>query len=206
MLLQNPALADYAENRSSPRPLHLMVTHGKLEHVKAFIDAGASLNQRNILGLRPIDTAARNGSYDIVILLVESGADFHRIHDIKNGSLLRLALEEGQSSLAILLLGKGASFDEIIDEEGNTVLHYAIKKGHQELINACFKNLEDKFRSTSAFTWSRLSSSESPPHGLTVKNRKGETPLSLAAEAGDIETIKKLHNKGVRFTPRPAKN
>lgn len=206
LLMRKPEFANFAAHPNDPRPLYQMMIEGKLEHVKALIEAGASLNHRNKHGLRPIDTAVRNGCYDIVFLLVKSGADFRQINNIKNGSLFRQAIKDKQTELAILLLKKGASLEEVIDDEGNTVLHYAIKAGNQALIEACFERLNLDSSSSSSFSWSPLRSSDSSPRVLSLKNHKEETPLSLAVCMKDIDTIQKLHQHGVRFAPRPGQN
>lgn len=106
------------------------VRHGNYQMVKALLSAGAALDDEptrtfhakvdlvsDYRGARwgsPISIACRFGHHDIVVMLIEHGADMNASG--KSSNALTAACYYGRSSIAQLLLDRGADIDRISGE------------------------------------------------------------------------------------------
>jgi uncharacterized protein len=86
-----------------------------VEFVNFLIDKGANVNAGTISESTPLIMAAREGSLDLVKILVEAGADVNLEND-DGDSPMKIALEneDDKTSLEIkkYLISKGATEDE----------------------------------------------------------------------------------------------
>jgi ankyrin repeat protein len=79
--------------------LHVVVRWGNLPAAKTLIDAGIEINKSGDLGYTPLHVACMKGNYEMVVLLVNHGADL-------------FALSEGDPPFATARI---AGFDRICD-------------------------------------------------------------------------------------------
>lgn len=95
-----------------------------IQYIKDIINAGASLNARDINGLTPLHTLAGYGNIELIKLLIEYGADIddHTTH-IGN-TPLHIAAWEGQIKAIEVLVAAGADIN-IHNFNGYTPLHNA---------------------------------------------------------------------------------
>ena len=112
----------------------------------------------------PLHIASRLGNVDIVVLLLQSGAQVDAVtKDLYTA--LHISAKEGQEEVAGVLLDHNASLDAET-KKGFTPLHLAAKYGNikvRPLLTSCRqKNLLDRFF-LFAFRSAELCSSEEPP-------------------------------------------
>jgi WD40 repeat protein len=155
------------------------ITERNLDKVKKTLQQGASLTTPDTEGFFPLLRAAQAGDVSILEILIDKGAALngkHSIHrDTGHGVLYQAALHN-QFDAGIYLLSKGAKPDLLtLDEE--TVLHACARSGCLLLA----KHLQT------------LGSS------LDECNETNQTPLILAAIAGDEEFVGWLLDNGVQW-------
>ena len=96
------------------------------EHAKVLIDHGASLDAQDESGDSALFHSVLSGAFDMVRLLVESGARLLP-HRVRNETLVMVALKgEEDTAMIEYLLDKGDSVRDT-DSDGFTVLHHMCK-------------------------------------------------------------------------------
>ncbi len=109
--------------------LHWAAKSGKISVVKYLIDTGANLNTRTYAGdcmvvETPLDYALWNGQKEIVVMLLDAGADVesagHNFH-----WPLQIAASMGAIDLAEILLQHGAHINRS-GVDGYSALHHAV--------------------------------------------------------------------------------
>lgn len=83
---------------------------GRIEQVKALIEAGADVDERSRGGNTPLYYAAQKGHAEVVRLLVEAGADVDVDNDF-GSTPLHVASRGGHVEVIRLLAGAGANLD-----------------------------------------------------------------------------------------------
>lgn len=167
--------------------------------------------------LHPLGVAAKNGREDVVMLLLENGADVNK----RGGADLATALMETRSaSVALVLLDQGADIDAG-DLQGYTALMSAASDGCTELVqlllsrgssvNASSANGDTALMCASQF--GRPSRDDEPAafnrdhlgvvkmlleHGadVSISNNDGFTALQLADDWGHQEIVRILREAG----------
>ena len=79
-----------------------------------------------------IDNKAEN--LDVIILLIEKGADFNKETTSDGFSPLIIAVNRGHKTIAKTLIDMGAKLDAIDYVHNNTALHIACQKGEKEIV------------------------------------------------------------------------
>lgn len=103
--------------------LMLAVSNNDLEGVKFFSRAGGFLiNQKNIGGATALHIAARNGNIDIIIALLENGADVN-IADNEGWTPLMRAAGSGNAKIVEALLAKGANVGALNSSHETALIH-----------------------------------------------------------------------------------
>jgi ankyrin repeat protein len=140
--------------------------------VKALLDSGSDINERDELGETPLHTAAVGGYGEIASLLIAKGADVNA-RDVRGLTPLHAAAWMGYPNLVALLIEHGADINAR-DKDRVTPLHTAALAGRQETVAMLIEQGAD----------------------INAKNKNSLTPLHAAAMAGDRDTVALLINKG----------
>ena len=190
-------------------PLHQAAARGNLDMVKDLVQAGADVNAIAENGRTPIFYAAARGKASTVNFLLEKKAEIN-LSDKEGLTPLHCAAASGNVALVKFLVSKkanfaatandgttvlisGAKFPEIVkfladkmpnvngvDKDGNSVMHLCAETADEETIRKLLF----------------YSAKEDLP------NKKGETPILLAARAGNLDMVKRLLNMNVKVTQK----
>jgi len=197
-----------AATTSGLTALHQAAARGNLDMVKELVQAGAEVNAVTKEGRTPIFYAAARGKASTVSFLLDKKAEIN-LADEKGITPLILAAGSGNTALVkFLVVNKKANFaatakdgttaliagaktPEIVkflaekmpnvngvDSDGNTVLHLCAETADEETVRKLlyYGAKED------------------------LPNKKGETPILLAARAGNVDMVKRLLNMNVKVT------
>lgn len=155
-------------------PLHLAVQLSEkegLEIVSKLIMAGANINVRNTGLEMPIFIALNKKNLDIAEKLFDKGADVNATDEDGN-SLLYCAVKSGAANIVEKLFNPGTDIINAKDKDGNPLFYLAIKEGGKVL---------------SIFIKA----------GVNVNAKyKKQTPLVVAIDAGNVDSVKQLINAG----------
>ncbi|MCW5943535.1 MAG: ankyrin repeat domain-containing protein [Fimbriimonadaceae bacterium] len=148
--------------------LHLAARSGSPEALRAVLAEGATVEARNARGETPLMVAARAGQAAALRVLIKAGAD---VNKTSGGESVLMRAMERNPEAALVLIEAGARVDgEGVD--GWTPLHRAV--AHPEVARAL------------------LAKGANP----NARNAAGQTPLHLAAEAGQVESVRLLLGAG----------
>lgn len=98
---------DQPSTETDDTPLHLAAKYGELDHVRAFLDAGAKVDVLGDMSYTPLHLASYGGHDAIVTLLIERGADKNAVNEFGDTPLMA-AQREGNGTTAHLLESLGA--------------------------------------------------------------------------------------------------
>ncbi|WP_428603333.1 ankyrin repeat domain-containing protein [Sedimenticola sp.] len=162
-------LAGCSEPDKPSIPLNLAVERGDINQIERHILWGSDINKLNINGEAPIHVATRQGSYIVVKLLTEKGADINLL-DKQGISALGHAILAGRTQIADYLIKQGAKQDP------DRLLDLMVKAGEKDrdVIPLLIK-------------WGAK---------INHQNELGQTPLILAVTAGNRVLVKHLIQNG----------
>jgi ankyrin repeat protein len=150
------------------------------ETARLLVQAGASLEPRDIGGLTALGLAAKYGRKEIATLLLDAGADISEMERLLGGRpLLVWAAATCDTSLVGSLISKGADL-EVRDRKGRTALLYVISKREFEMAAFLVRRGAD----------------------VNGGDRKGRTPLMEAAVLGEVALVKMLVEAGADVQAR----
>ncbi len=174
---------------------------------RTLMEHGANIQARSKAGFTPLMFAAQQGDMDSVQALLTGGADLHAATP-QHGNVLTVASGSGHEALSIFLVEKGANPNSP-DHRGVTPLHYAVPQGLStfdglkydgvyrvlppnmpELVEALLAHGADP---NAQITRSNPLGPEAPSAGVGMS---AQTPLFLAALAGDVEILQMLADNG----------
>ena len=167
------------QDKSSHKPsgdnaLHFACRRNDFDLLKLLLNhCPANLTAVNNFGHTPLHIAAKNGSVSMMECLIAScKVPLDSLINNDGNSVLHLACERGSLNVAQLLL-RSCSLT-LKNNDGNTPIHLACYNKSAELVgcllNKCSGNLDNH------------------------KNKNNDTFLHIAAEFGDLDTIKLLLN------------
>jgi ankyrin repeat protein len=155
---------------SGSTPVHWAAMWGHDKILRFLLENGAKISSHQF---NPLLLAARNGRYECVSVLLDSGADINCV-DQTGRTPLHLAAWFGHNEIAKLLLSKGASFEQI-DNFGRAPLHLAAWFGNIMTL----KTILEKSKTV-----------------INLQNKAGNTPLHLACLNNHKEVVSTLLNAG----------
>ena len=190
-------------------PLHQAAARGNLDMVKDLVQAGADVNAIAENGRTPVFYAAERGKASTVNFLLEKKAEIN-LADKGGITPLHCAAFSGNVALVKFLVSKkanfaatandgttvliaGAKYPEIVkfladkmpnvngvDKDGNSVLHLCAATADDETVRKLlyYSVKED------------------------LPNKAGETPVLLAARAGNVDMVKRLLAMNVKVTQK----
>ncbi|HEY4832615.1 MAG TPA: ankyrin repeat domain-containing protein, partial [Waddliaceae bacterium] len=185
ILLQKGANPNHL-TRNQTTPLLLAIEHELPLVVRELLKNGAKINQRSLSDQRTaLHLAIEKGFFDLVQLLITQGADVNQ-PDLFGMYPIHLAAKKGSRALIQLLQAAGASL-RVKDFEGRTLAHYAAESKHPELLD----DLQ-----AAGFPLHKQTKISHPSIRKSHLQFEGVTPLHLAAQNGDVETVQKLIESG----------
>lgn len=167
-------------DRNGQTALHLACEHGSLHCLRELLEGSPTpldLEARNFEGFTPLHVAVTTSNHDVILTLLEHGADVDAV-DIKSGrSPLLHAVENNNLEMVELLLQHGANVNAQ-SYGGNTALHAASGRGLLEVLRLLVRNGADS----------------------SLKNYHNDTPLMVARNKRVIDI---LRGKASRSGPPP---
>jgi uncharacterized protein len=202
---------DYGET-----PLTLALANGNVELSKRLLKAGADPKATRWNGETALMIAAGAGSVEEVKLLLDAGLDVNAAESEKGQNALMWAAAEGHPDVVDLLIQKGANVNAAT-QRGFTALAFATTKNDSASVRLLIKAGADPnyalpegktkmlllaadYDSTQA-AMALLDGGANP----NVADRRGRTPLHIAAQGGSLEMVRKLIYKGADLNARTAK-
>lgn len=131
LLLKNGANVNYKNIYN--RAIHLACFSGNAKMVKLLIDYDSEVNCVNIDGDTPIYCASYIGSFDVINILLKSGADPKKKNNVGYNALMGAISGNKFSPEVIKLLSKHVNADDV-SKNGNTALIIAIHEGNLESV------------------------------------------------------------------------
>ncbi|KAJ8302572.1 hypothetical protein KUTeg_018968 [Tegillarca granosa] len=112
----------FQRNEKGETPLHRACIEGNLKKVKKFIEQGHPVNTRDYCGWTPLHEAANHDFYDIVVILLDHGADINDRGGKDCGGVTPLidAANCGNLEIMDLLITRGAN---IIAKDDEVLIH-----------------------------------------------------------------------------------
>ncbi|XP_076152796.1 ankyrin repeat and sterile alpha motif domain-containing protein 1B isoform X2 [Alosa pseudoharengus] len=134
---------------------------------------GLNVNCADSSGYTPLHHAALNGHRDVVLKLLQFEASTN-VADSKGCFPLHLAAWRGDMEIVRILIHHGPSHCRVNEQnhEKETALHCAAQYGHSDVVGVLLRELTDP----------------------SMRNRRGETPLDLAALYGRLPVVCMLVN------------
>jgi len=168
-------------------PLVQAVLSEDLENVKARVMMRARINVKDKTydGMTPLHAAVETGNLEILQFLLERGAK-PNIRDFQKRTPLMMMDEDATPELLDLLVRYGAKV-HLVDKQGNNVLHHF----------AAYDESVEIVRQLAALG-----------ANYNASNKQGITPLMIAAENGNTDTVRVLLElgAGVDQTDREGKS
>ena len=154
-------------------PLAKASALGFTEIMEELVDAGADVNNQDVLGCTPLHNACYFGHLDSVELLVKQGGTDVALETNRGETPLNYAASWGYTDIMEILVDAGADINQK-NSDGETPLHAACKAGHFSAANILVTRGAN----------------------LKTKTRGGDTPLLAAIASGDIKIIEMLIKAG----------
>ncbi|MCD4725281.1 MAG: ankyrin repeat domain-containing protein [Bacteroidales bacterium] len=122
----------FAQKRSK---LHEPASKGDLEAVRKIIDKGGKVDKKDIAGQTPLMYAAESGSLEVVMYLVENGADVNAVSGKQGrGTPLIYAAATNQLEVVKYLLENDANINLTTPYQNETALMWAVAMGFTEVV------------------------------------------------------------------------
>ena len=195
---------------ASADDIHIAAAKGKIKWVKMILkDRPDVINERDIQEATPLIMAAKNGHYDICVLLIKKGADVNS-NALIYGTPLHVAKTK---KIAELLLKNGADINAKATKVEDSVLHTCAWRGNLEVCELIIEkgidvNIVNKLKFTPLHSSSAFGKSDiaklliEKGADLDARNNDGWTPLHLAAGLGKMEVAQVLIDGGADINVR----
>jgi len=203
---------DYGET-----PLTLALANGNVALATRLLKAGADPKATRWNGETALMIAAGTGSVEEVKLLLDAGLDVNAAESEKGQNALMWAAAEGHPDAVDTLIQKGANVNAAT-KAGFTALAFATMKNDSASVRLLIKAgadpnyaLPDKDKTKMLLVAAAYDSTQAAMALLdggadpNVLDRKGQTPLHIAAQEGSLELVRKLVSKGADLNARTEK-
>ncbi|CAI4215799.1 unnamed protein product [Parascedosporium putredinis] len=178
---------------SGNTPLVLASQTGQLAVVEFLLTKGADTNiSDNEYGETPLMWAAENGHVEVVRVLCSKG-DTDAAQSSEECSALHFALKMGRSTCADALIEAGADLDIAEGHYGQSCLSWAAENGHLETVRFLIK-AGAKMHSVEPCGKAPI---QKDGLDVNLQDSQGRTPLSWAAQHGNVDCVQVLLDKGV---------
>ena len=185
---------------------------GKVRNLLRMIQLGVHVLRTDQCGFSALHVAASNGHTNAVRLLIENGVGVNEVTRSSNNpgdTSLMLAAEKGHLPTIQNLLEKGGELNKG-NEMGWLPLHFAAKGDHTEVVKFLLEKDGDVLAATaSGKTVLHLATRLDlirilVRHGANIqaKDISGRTPLHVAAEKGQTDTVNYLLDRGTDVNSR----
>ncbi|KAK3291041.1 uncharacterized protein B0H64DRAFT_349835, partial [Chaetomium fimeti] len=158
-------------------PLHYAYRHDDARVVLELLRAGTDINARDTDGMTPLHHAVKHGARKVAAALIEGGADMN-LADNGGRTAMAWAVCSGDADLAKDDLWDATNLKRR-DNQGRTLLHLAVMSG-----SGVGKDFGDMFDFLV------------PAIDKNAKDRRGYTPLHLAAAKGHLSAVQWLLDRG----------
>ncbi len=174
-----------------------------LARVKAFLDAGVDVNQKNALGVTALYSAASGGHKEVVELLLAEGADINeKTAAYTDVTTLHAAAREGHKEIVEVLLAGGADVNAGSTYNELTAAELAMEANHIEVVKLLIAKGADISALHFAIHMKDYAKAKSLiESGADVNKRKRylDAPLHLAAMSGQKDVAELLIAKGANM-------
>ncbi len=168
-------LATAAYARDLNKDLANAAKKGDTKAVKFYLAKGADVNAKDALGQTALIYAATYGYAEIVQALLDQGADM-KAKDLMGMPAIGCAARNGHFKTVEVLLASGADVNAKDDQYGGSTLMTATYYNRPDIVKILITKGAD----------------------VNLKNKKGESALSLAKYKGLIEIIQILKEAGAK--------
>jgi len=133
-------------------PLHYACQNGNLEMIRVLLKFNANVNSKNSYSTSyPLFDAVtaidEDNYYQILKLLIDAGADIHRVDSFGN-TLLHYAVEKENLDLINLLISLGIDINKSERYDNDRALDYAYFQKNHKIINRLIESGAESKKST----------------------------------------------------------
>jgi ankyrin repeat protein len=195
-------------------PIHEAASEGDVAKVMTQLKGDPLLVNTKDKGWTPLHIATRYGHMEIVVFLLERGADVNAKTDKGNNTPLMFAVANARKDLVELLVAKGADVNAK-SEGGWTPLLVAAQqdKGQKELVALLLaRGASVNAKTDTGVTPMHLAAERDHNDALevlldkgadvNVKDNQGQTPLHKAAANGKIQVLEILLARGANVNEK----
>ncbi|XP_054758571.1 ankyrin repeat and SOCS box protein 3-like [Lytechinus pictus] len=178
-------------------PLHEAASQGNVAITEYLLNANAHIGARDDHGIQPVFVAAQYGKIDCLNMLLDRGGNINSQAQDK-ATPLYIATQENYVDIVKVLLERGAS-PKILVEDGYLPIHVAAYKGHTDCLELLLVHYD---------TYTTLDCPDTPLH-LAIEGGQRETVKFLIEHGFDVNTgwklppvqLEKVRNTRPHFLP-----
>jgi len=171
---------------------------GHLDMVRFLIARGADVHAKHNYGWTALDNAAFQGHSEVVKAILHAGAKLAPGKD-GNPNLLMSSVERGHIETAKVFIEKGVALDAV-NSQGDTAIQIAAKAGRRDIVEllrkAGARHIPNLLAAAGLGEAATLKDLIARGADVNAKDKTGDTPLTLAAANGHLETVALLLERG----------
>lgn len=187
LLLAGRADPDAQETNAGQNALMWAISERHGAVTAELVQHGAGVNVRSKNGYSAISFAAQQGDTDSIRALIEAGANVNDVAPKSGLTPILIASAMGRTKAALLLLDKGAD-PNVVAANGYSPLHLAAKrKGAVAIVSALLAHKANPNVRLNA---------KKPIETINGITLNGATPLALACDINNFDTVKALVEGG----------
>ena len=188
-LVARGAAVDAQETNGGQNALMWAISERHAAVTDELVRHGADIAARSKAGFTALMFAAQQGDADSARILLTAGAGANEIMPRTALTPLLIASAMGRAKVAALLLDKGADPDAVA-ASGFTALHYAARRRGAAAVTIVTALLKHGAKPNVRLNQKKPSET---PNGVILQ---GATPLALAADINNIDSVKVLIDGG----------